>query len=96
MNEEQLDKDVAKEVLTLLLYSSKNIQDKIPEDFIRRLTDKAADSDIEIHLDKDKNLKDQDISSNALDTFSLLYYLYVADDEEKDDILYNWKKNDKD
>ena len=44
MNLEKLDKDVAKEVLLILLHSSEEIQDKIPEKVIKDLFFLAADS----------------------------------------------------
>ncbi|MBR4262936.1 MAG: hypothetical protein IKQ35_06200 [Bacilli bacterium] len=94
MDEELLDKDVAKEVLMILLHSGNYIQDKMPADFLKNLTDLAADSNLEVHLDKNKSLKDQNLSNDALDTFALLYYLYVANDSERDEILSHWVIND--
>lgn len=94
MDPELLSNDVAKEVLTIILNSSIYIEEKIPEDFLKKLIDLAADSSIEVHLDKNKNLQEQNLSAEALDTFALLYYIYVAKDREKDEILDKWGTND--
>lgn len=94
MNEMLLNKDVAKEVLTIILYSDTYVQEKIPEDFMKKLTDLAAESDLEVHIVRNKSLKEQRLSSEALDMFALLYYLYVAEIEEKDQILSQWAIND--
>ena len=95
MNEELLNKDIAKEVLTIILYSDNYIQNRIPEDIIKKLTNLSADSELDIHLDKNKKLQEQNISSDALDMFALLYYSYVADENEQDEILSSWYMNDK-
>lgn len=96
MNQELLSADVAKEVLIILLNCGSYIEEKIPEDFLKKLIDLAADSNIDVHLDKNKNLQEQNLSSEALDTFALLYYIYVAKDKEKDEMLHNWATNDYD
>ncbi|MBQ8234098.1 MAG: hypothetical protein IJZ36_00765 [Bacilli bacterium] len=96
MNQELLGNDVAKEVLTILLNCSRYIEEKIPEQILKNLIDIAADSNIEVHLDKNKSLQEQSLSSEALDTFALLYYIYVANDKEKEEILRNWVTNDYD
>ncbi len=93
MDEIILDKDVAKEVFTIILYSGKSIQNNIPENIIKRITDLAADSTLEVHLDKNKSLQEQNISKDALDVFSLLCYLYVANEEEKNIIYSTWLNN---
>lgn len=90
MNLELLSNEVAKEVFTIILNCDTYIQERIPEDFLKKLTDLAADSNLEVHLEKNKSLKEQNLSSESLDTFALLYYIYVAKDKEKDEILYKW------
>ena len=94
MEIEALNNDVAKEVLTIILYCDRNIQSKIPSEIIKSLTDLAADSNLEIHLDKNMPLQNQKVSVDALDFFSLLYYTYVADGNEASELLANWAHND--
>ena len=95
MNEELLNKDIAKEVLMIILYSDNYIQNRIPEDIVKRLTNLSADSELDVHFDKNKKLKEQNISSDALDMFAFLYYSYVADENEQEEILSSWYMNDK-
>lgn len=95
MNTKEIDKDIAKEILTIILYTSREIQDKIPEKVIKELTNLAADSKKEIYLEKNKIIYEQPISKEALDYFSVIYCLYVADIKEKDDIINKWIKNEK-
>jgi len=95
MNEEHLSSDVLKEVLTIILYSDSSIQNKIPTEIIQKITNLAKESEKEIHLDKNKSLEDQGLSPISLDMFALLYYLYVAQTDEKDKILSSWVSNDK-
>ena len=94
MDEKVLSNDIAKEVLTVLFYSSKEIQDAIPEDFVKKLTSLAADSDIEVNLKKDVPLSKQELSEDALDVFAIIYCLYVANDQEREKILSQWVIND--
>lgn len=94
MNVEALDSNVAKEVLTILMFSDKYIQDCVPDSTYYKLSSVAADSDKEVILYKDRKLKEQNVSSDALDVYSLIYYLYVATGDEKDEILSSWKMNE--
>ena len=89
-----LNNDIAKEVLTIIYYSDKEIQDNIPDDILKKLTILAADSNKDVYIEKDKNLNEQNLSEESLDYFSALYYLYVANSEEKDKILSSWIAND--
>ncbi len=89
-----LNNDIAKEVLTIIYYSDKEIQDNIPDDVLKKLTILAADSNKDVYIEKDKSLNEQNLSKESLDYFSALYYLYVANSEEKDKILSSWIAND--
>lgn len=89
-----LNNDIAKEVLTIIYYSDKEIQDNIPDDVLKKLTILAADSNKNVYIEKDKSLNEQNLSKESLDYFSALYYLYVANSEEKDKILSSWIAND--
>lgn len=89
-----INNDIAKEVLTIIYYSDKEIQDNIPDDVLKKLTILAADSNKDVYIEKDKSLNEQNLSKESLDYFSALYYLYVANSEEKDKILSSWIAND--
>ena len=58
------------------------------------LTNLAADSTMDVFIDINKSLMEQDLSDGALDTFSILYYLYVSDDKTKEELLTSWSYND--
>lgn len=93
MNPSILDSNVAKEVLMIILNCNKDIADKIPDHVIRNLTDMAADSSLEVHLDKNKKLNEQNLSNESLDMFALLYYTFVAETKEKEEIYSKWSSN---
>ena len=93
MNLDQVDNNTAKEVLMLLLYSKAETQSKVPKSIVDKLTDLASKSDIEVNI-KNKDFIENDISSDALDLFSIIYYSYIADENEKKDILYSWINNE--
>ena len=86
MNPSILDSNVAKEVLMIILNCNKDIADKIPDHVIRNLTDMAADSSLEVHLE-------QNLSNESLDMFALLYYTFVAETKEKEEIYSKWSSN---
>ena len=90
-----ISSDVAKEVLAIILNCDSFVKEKIPEDILIDLNNLAESSSLEIRIDKAKTLDEQNLSDEALDTFALMYYLYVADDKEKDEILACWVMNDK-
>ncbi len=95
MKEDLLNSRIAKEVLTIIIFSDNKIQDKIPDNIIKNLITLSYDCDEEIHLNKNKKLSDQNLSEDALDIFSLIYYLYVSNEIEKQEIISNWVMNDK-
>ena len=94
INPEQLGNDISKEVLLIILNSSEEIQKKIPSDLINKLTTLAADSTKNINFIKGKRLDEQNISKESLDIFAVLYYYYVADNEEKKELISKWKENE--
>jgi hypothetical protein len=93
MNLDQIQDNIAQEVLMLLLHSDEEVQNKIPTDVVDKLTQLAASSNKDIDF-KNKNVIDDEISKEALDIYSLLYYCYVADDNLKKELISNWKNND--
>ena len=51
-------------------------------------------SDKTVIIDKNKSLKDQKILSETKDLISILYYQYIATEEEKKELIKIWKHND--
>ena len=93
LNTDTLSNDSCKELLTILSYSSLEIQDSIPDEIYQKLTFSAADSKKNVYINKNKPLYEQNISHEALDMFALLYFNYVANDIEKEEILSSWNNN---
>lgn len=87
--------DVAKETLNILEYFDSNFVSKIPNNFLENLKLIAETSQIVVNIDKQKTLEDQEISEDCKDLISLIYYNYVADEKEKEEILKCWVENEK-
>lgn len=87
-------KDVYKEVFVVLSNFSKEIIQKIPDELFRQLADFAADSEIEVKIDMNKGIEEQLISQESKDMLSLIYYKYIADDNEKKELIKVWESNE--
>lgn len=87
--------DVAKETLDILEYFDSNFVSKIPNKFLENLKRIAETSRIVVNIDNQKNLEEQEISEHCKDFISLIYYNYVADEEDKKEILNCWVENKK-
>lgn len=94
INLNQLDANIAKEVLVTLMYTDEKILDKIPSDLINNLSTLAADSNIDINFEKGKAIDEQGLSDETINIISVLYYYYVATEDEKKELLQNWKYNE--
>ena len=88
-------KDVYKEVFVVLSNFNKEIIEKIPSRVFNKIANLAADSEIEVNIDMTKELEDQNISEESKDMISLLYYKYIADDNEKLELIKIWSNNEK-
>ena len=85
--------DIAKEVTKVLEYADDNIISKIPEKFLNLLNKIAEKSDKEIEIDVNKELTEQNISEESKDLIALIYYSYIANDEEKKQLAKKWNEN---
>lgn len=88
-------KDVYKEVFVILSHFNSEIIEKIPSDIYGKLVDLAADSELNVNIDTNKDLEEQNISEECKSIISLLYYKYIADANEKEELVKIWKENDK-
>ena len=86
--------DVCKEVLTVLSYFNYDLIQKIPDKVFKKLIELAADSDADFYIDIEKNLDEQDLSEECKDLVSLIYYEYIANDDEKNNLLKLWNDNE--
>lgn len=86
--------DVYKEVLTVLAYFNDDFIEKIPDKVLKKLNELAADSKTDFYIDTEKNLYEQNISEESKDLISLIYYNFVADKNEKKELLKIWSENE--
>lgn len=94
MEEIQEINDVCKEVLTILGYFNNDIMEKIPSRILVKLNELAADSKLDYYIDKEKKLIEQDISEKSKDLIALLYYSYIANENEKYELSKIWNENE--
>lgn len=87
-------RDVAKETVCVLDYFEPNFISKIPEYVLTSLKELAEKSNINIKVDRNKKLKEQAISEETKDFIALIYYNYIATEEQKTQILEIWNQNE--
>ena len=87
--------DISKETLTFLAFLDNKMIERIPSKIITKLCEEAADSELDFYIDPSKSFEEQNISEKSKDLISLIYYDYIAENEEKKEILKQWKLNEK-
>ena len=90
---ENVNGDVAKELLMVLSYCESVFLERIPKDVMVKLRDLAADSNKEFYIREDKSLREQDLSSECIDLLSELYFMYVLDSNAKKELLKEISNN---
>lgn len=86
--------NVAKETIELLRYFDSNFVSKISVDFLNFLRQLAEKSSITVTIDKNKKLKEQNVSEECKSLISLIYHNYIANEEEKKNIEKIWNENE--
>lgn len=87
--------DISKEALTFLAFFDNKMLEKIPTHVITKLCEEAADSKMNFYIDINKKFEEQQISEKGKDLISLIYYSYIAEENEKKEILEKWNLNEK-
>lgn len=87
--------DISKETLTFLAFFDNKMIEKIPGHIITKLCEEAADSKLDFYIDVNKSFEEQKISEKSKDLISLIYYDYIAEEDEKKEILKQWNLNEK-
>lgn len=87
--------DICKEVLTVLSFCNQELIEKIPTKVFQKLNNFAAESQCNYYVDPQKKLNEQNISEQSKDLISLLYYSYIANKNEKVELLEIWNENEK-
>lgn len=86
--------DVAKETICVLDYFNPELVSKIPTNVINKLKGLAKESDKTINIEINKKLKKQCISEETKDLISLIYYSYIATEEQRKELTEIWDKNE--
>ena len=86
--------DISKETLTFLAFLDNKMIEKIPSYVIEKLCKEAADSNLRFYIDTNKSFSEQTISEKSKDLISLIYYDYIAEEDEKKEILKQWNLNE--
>lgn len=90
----QENNDVYKEVFTTLSFFSDDLIDKIPSNVLEAIGNLSLNSNANLYIDKGKSLKSQDISEDSKNLISLIYYTYIANENEKNELLKLWNENE--
>lgn len=93
MNEQEMN-NVAKEVSVILEYVEPELLKRVPSDLIEYLKEIGSKSDIEIKLETGKAIDKQNILEESKDLLALIFYLYIADENEKKEIMKSWIENE--
>lgn len=93
MNEQEMN-DVAKEVSVILEYVEPEILKKIPSNIIEYLKNLSIESDKEFEFELGKKLNEQNILEESKDLMALIFYLYIANENEKREIMNSWNYNE--
>ena len=88
--------NISKETLTFLAFFDNKMIENIPAHIITKLCEEAANSKLDFYIDVNKSFKEQKISEESKDLISLIYYAYIAEEDEKKKILKKWNLNEKD
>ncbi len=91
--EENVNPDIAKEVLSLLANLDDDFVDLLPDNLIQKLTFLAADSEKEFVFYKDKKLSEQNLTDECKNYLAFLYYRYSSK-EKRSELLDAWSQND--
>lgn len=94
MKQTQEINDICKEVLIILSQFSDNLIEKIPSKVFINLRELATDSKVNFYIEPEKHLYEQNISEKGKDLISLIYYNYIADENEKKELLKLWSDNE--
>lgn len=87
MNINHINKDVAKEFITIVSYCDEVFIENIPKIILQKLNTLAADSVKDFYVDKNKSLMKQDISDECENLISKFYFTYMIDLSKKEQIL---------
>jgi hypothetical protein len=86
--------DAIKEFLVVFENCEKSIKEKIPQNVLEYFRKLASNSKKVFTIDKTKKLADQNLSEECKNIISMIYFSYIANDEEKKELKQAWIKNE--
>lgn len=86
---------IAKEVLVTLKYFDNDVVVKISKEFLNFLRGLALEYNDEVYIDTKLDLESQNISEKSKNLLALIYYSYIANEEEKNQIEKCWNENER-
>ena len=95
MNQTIDKNDIYKEVFMVLSNFNDDVIKKIPNSLFDKIIKLSADSKVEVNIDVNKNIEEQNISEESKNMLSLIYYKYIANNNEKKELIKLWEFNDK-
>ena len=95
MNQTIDKNDIYKEVFMVLSNFNDDVIKKIPNSVFDKIIKLSADSKIEVNIDVNKTIEEQNISEESKNMLSLIYYKYIANKNEKKELIKLWEFNDK-
>lgn len=87
--------NIYKEVLITLAYFDAELIKKIPDKVFENLKELAGESEEDFYINTEQDLEKQDISEESKDLIALIYYDYIADEQEKKEIMKLWNENER-
>ena len=87
--------DISKETHTFLCFLDSKMIEKIAVTDKKKLCEEAAESKQDFYIDVNENFANQKISEKSKDLIALIYYEYIADEDEKKELLNQWNINEK-
>lgn len=95
MNQTIDKNDIYKEVFMVLSNFNDDVIKKIPNSVFDKIIKLSADSKVEVNIDVNKTIEEQNISEESKNMLSLIYYKYIANNNEKKELIKLWEFNDK-
>lgn len=86
--------DIAKETVSILNYFNPTFISKISDNVLKGLNELAEKSSKSVKIDTNKKLKEQDIADETKELIVLIYYNYIATEEQKKVMMRIWNKNE--
>ena len=95
MNQTTTIYDAAKETLEIFRHFDTAFVSQVPSEFLAELEQFASQSTKAFQVDLQKRLMEQELSEEAKDLLSFLYYSYGASEAEKREIQKVWNENER-